>query len=259
MLKKITDQFGGAVAAIVGAIAWFIFFFLDAWSKVSDYNPTIAEELTLSILTGLVLYAIFERWWLLAGMKEDLDKLAETSGEWQPYAVKERTLHITEPLEKYIEGAQEVFVFGGNLFLLFEKEGLTLERWLSKEVNGKLLLLLLDPEKVKSGKIPVYQFHYENDPVKYAEFVERTLSRIKELQKRFPNRVQFHCTTHNPSVSVMMVDRKKARVSINLTSQRSTERWVLIVLREKHNEAFRDFEMEYRDHLWPDKSSETPH
>ena len=223
---------------------------------------TLFEELTLGILGLIAIDALVERVNILERILEAV-RVEERHG---PELQTEHKLLGEHPFDSFIHGAGEVFICGGSMAGLIKNEFHTLETWLGalKDVNGQsarenganLKLLLVDPELVRKGRITVqslFRYFGMNEAHarrEYAKDVEKTLRAVSELQTAFPGRVEVRLTKETPSITMLMVDRHKARVSINLYQNDLKNRPIFEIRKDDHHDWFDMFDTLYCCRVW---------
>jgi hypothetical protein len=210
---------------------------------------SIPEGILISLLGLLAIDALGERMGVLEQIQQSLDIMTKV-GEPKPYLAWEPDVFREVPLEKYLQGANELFISGGSLIGLFTAQRETLRRWLSQTTDTKLLLILVDPEAVRTGKVSVESLHIDQDKETYARDIDRSLETITNLKRRFPGKIDVRLTDQTPSLTVMMIDRREARVSINLYIAYPDQRPMFELSKTRHPEWFRLFEERYYVRLW---------
>jgi len=216
---------------------------------------SIPEGIMLSLLGLLAADALVERMGILERIQHRLE-LIDQSEETEPRLMWEPDILRDEPFEKYLRGANELFVSGGSLIGLFREQREVIERWLSQTPDAKLRLILVDPKLVREGKISVESLYRDKDNGEdegreiYARETDRALGMIASLQKGFPGKIEVRLTKETPSVTVMMIDRSKARVSVNLYRVYPTQRPAFVLSKAKHPTWFKPFEERYYIELW---------
>lgn len=208
------------IIAVIVAILLSIFQVLEL---------TFYENLVLALLGLIGFDSFIER----MGILDRILKALERKEKVGPEILLEEDLLSERPFDEFVSGADEVFIFGGSLAGLIKHEYNTIERWLttikenskihtSKKRGANLKLLLVNPDLVRKGRITVQSlFRYfgmdeKHARKEYATDVEKTIRAIGELQKSFPGMIDIRLTKETPSITLVLVDRRKARVSINL-------------------------------------------
>ena len=242
------------LATVIGA---FIALLLAA---LGILTVSVPEGVMLSLLALLAADALVERMGILERIQRSLE-LMNQSVKSEPHLVWEPDMFRDEPFENYLKGANELFVSGGSLIGLFREQREVIERWLSQTPDAKLRLILVDPKLVREGKLSVESLYRDTDNGEnegrelYARETERALGMIASLQKSFPGKIEVRLTKETPSVTVMMVDRSKARVSVNLYRIYPTQRPAFILSKTRHPTWFRPFEERYYIELWSKSKS----
>lgn len=136
---------------------------------------------------------------------------------------------------------------------MFTAQREVIGRWLSQTIDAKLLLILVDPEAVRTGKVSVESLHIDQDKETYAGDIDRSLRIITNLKRSFPGKLKVRLTDQTPSLTVMMIDRREVRVSLNLYLAYPDERPILELSKTRHPKWFRLFKERYYVRLW-DKS-----
>lgn len=220
------------------------------------------ENLTLTLLGLISFDAFIER----MGILERILRGVERPQHIGPSLMSEEKLLNQYPFEEFIHGAEEVFIFGGSLAGLFKREYDAIVDWLalkenekkknSKTNNANLKILLVDPKLVKKGKITVqslfrnFGMDEAHARTAYAKDVEETLMVISELQKSFPNRIDVRLTKETPSITIMMVDQRRARISINLYQNDLKKRPIFEIHKDVNHEWYSTFENLYYKQVW---------
>jgi len=210
---------------------------------------SIPEGLIVALLGLLAIDALGERMGILKRIQDSLD-LINKAGESEPRLMWESDLLHEMPFEKYIEKAKEVFIAGGSMHGLFTAQPKVIEQWLNQTKRAKLLLILVDPEAVRTGKVPVQNLHISQNPDDYAQHIDSSLRAIKDLQKSFPGQVEYRLTDQIPSVTVLMVNQSEARVSLNLYLTSPDQRPIFEISRSRHPKWFELFQKKYHVELW---------
>jgi hypothetical protein len=242
--------------------------------KESRVNFTLFENLVL-VLLGLISFdAFIERMGILERILKALERV-EPKG---PELWAEQDLLNGQSFENFIAGAGEVFIFGGSLAGLFKNEFDVIHHWLdSLEENGRtkikrrkkvheanLKILLVDPQLVRKGKITVQSlfryFGLSEDRARkaYAKDVEDTLRIISVLKNLFPDRIEIRLTKETPSVAALMVDQRKARISINLYQNDLKKRPIFEIHKDQHREWYSTFESLYYKQVWEESRRYDP-
>lgn len=245
------------LATIIGV---FIAILLSIFQVV---ELTLFENMVLGLLGLIGFDSFIER----MGILEKILKALERKEKVGPELLLEEELLSKQPFDEFIRGANEVFIFGGSLAGLIKHEFNTIETWLGtvKESNnnhngeGKdanLKLLLVDPQLVRKGRITVQSlFRYfgmddAHARKEYAKDVEKTIRAIGELQKSFPAKIEVRLTKETPSVTLVLVDKRKARVSVNLYQNDLKKRPIFEIRKDEHYGWYDTFENLYYRHVW---------
>lgn len=210
---------------------------------------SIPEQLLLTILGLLAVDALVERMGILEQIRHSLDILSR-GAEFQPSLMWERDLIAEVTLDKDLQGANELFVSGGSLVGLLSRQRELIRRWLSQTIDAKLLLILEDPEAARRGKTPVWSSDIDRGREAYAQDIERSLTIIMSLKEKFPEKIEARLTDQVPSLTIMMIDRSKARVFLNLYMGGPEKRPVFELSKTRHPEWFGLFKERYYDQLW---------
>lgn len=210
------------------------------------------ENIVLALLGLIAVDAFVER----MGILERLLRGVEGADNVGPELLPEQILLSRKPFKKFIHRAEEVFIFGGSLTGLFSNEYRTIDEWLASNGGARMKIILVDPELVMEGKITVQSlFRYLDWDEKtareyYAQETIKSLQVIKSLQKTYPGRIQLRLTKETPSVTLLMVDKRKARISINLYQNDPTERPIFEVNKDDHHPWYMTFEKLYYHEIW---------
>jgi hypothetical protein len=218
---------------------------LATWGII---QMSIPEGMILTLLGLLAVDALIERLDVLEKIKQALD-LLNSPNNVEPRLMWERDVFKNEPMEKYLQGAKELFVSGGSLIGLFREKQEVLEKWLYQTADARLKLIIVDPQLVREGKISVDSI-YRDKQKDFVSETEKSLEIVTALQKNFLGKVEVRLTNETPTVTVMIVDRVKARVSINLSRGYPTNRPVFAVSKDKYPDWFNIFDERYYTKLW---------
>jgi hypothetical protein len=230
-------------------IAVFVAILLSVFQVVQF---SFFENLVLTLLGLIAVDAFVERMEILERILKDVEPVANVGPELLP----EQILLTEKPFKKFINGAEEIFIFGGSLAGLFSKEYKCIDEWLASKSNTMMKIILVDPELVLDGKITVQSlFRYLDWDEKtardyYAHETLKSLKVIQSLQKTYPDRIRLRLTKETPSVTILMADKRKARVSINLYQNDPTERPIFEVDRDDHYSWYLTFEKLYYHEIW---------
>lgn len=216
---------------------------------------SVPEGLVLAVLGLLAFDALGERMGILKRIQDSLD-LINKAQDPKPWLMLESELLLEMPLEKYLDKANELFISGGSLHGLLAVQPRVIERWLSQTRQAKLLLILVDPDAVRTGKVSVQHLHISQDKDEYARHIDSSLRTIKKLQKSFPGKVEYRLTDQVPSMTVLMINHNKARVSLNLYLTSPDQRPIFELSRSEHPKWFELFQTKYYIELW--EKSELP-
>lgn len=220
-----------------------------AAARLGFLNLSIPEQLLLAVLGLLAVDALVERMRILEHIHHSLDIIGRRA-EFQPRLMWETDLLQEVPLDKELQGVNELFVSGGSLFGLLSRQRDLIRRWLSQTIDAKLLLILEDPEAARKGKTPVWSSDIDRGRETYAQDIERSLTIIKSLKEEFSEKIEARLTDQVPSLTIMMIDRSKARVFLNLYMGGPEQRPIFELSKTRHPEWFRLFKERYYDQLW---------
>lgn len=215
---------------------------------------SIPEGIILSILGLLAIDTLIERMEILEKIKQTLDSL-KNSTDVEPRLTWEHDVFKNEPFEKYLQDAKELFVSGGSLIGFLKDQKEVLEKWLYQTPDARLKIIIVDPKLVREGKISVDSLYRDRDEnnsgqENFARETEGALGRIVAFQRRFLGRIEVRLTNETPSVTVMIVDRVKARVSVNLLRGYPTNRPSFAISKDKFPDWFKIFDERYYTELW---------
>jgi hypothetical protein len=215
---------------------------------------SIPEGIILSLVGLLAADALIERMDVLEKIKQELD-LLNNPHNLEPRLTWEHDVFKNEPFEKYLQGAKELFISGGSLIGFIRDQKEILEKWLYQTPDAKLKLIMVDPKLVRAGRISVDSLYRDRDAnnsgqENFARETESALERIAAIQKKFYGKVEVRLTTETPSVTVMIVDRVKARVSVNLLRGYPTNRPAFAISKDKYPDWFGIFDERYYTELW---------
>lgn len=218
------------------------------------------EAITLTLLGLLAFDALVERLGILEKIRSSLEAISK-SGVSRPYLVWERDLLEKEPFERFLLGANELFISGGSLAGLFRYQSEIISQWLDRAPKARIRLVVLDPSIVRADKVSVASLYRDSELDKeskgqeaYAREIDYTIGKVRLLHKKYASRVEIHVTDKTPSVTVMIVDCARARISVNLNSIYSPQRPVFEVSRTMHPDWFKEFEERYYNELWTGSS-----
>ena len=227
---------------------------LLAGFQVLDFS--IFEGLALALLGLMGFDALAERMGILERIQTRLESIENVGPSLWPESklLRERTF------KDFISGANEIFIFGGSLTGLFNKEYKTIHDWLSSKKSAKksatLKIILVDPQLVRDGKITVQSlFRYldwEEEKAReyYAHEAVKTLEIIASLRRIYPGTIKVRLTKETPSVTILMVDQRKARISINLYQNDPTERPMFEIHKDDPHPWYTTFEELYYRQVW---------
>jgi hypothetical protein len=211
--------------------------------------PTdVLPQALLAVLALLAIDALIERMRILEQVRLDLDTLV--GGDANPTVEFEREICKRTPLTDYLRGVNSLFVSGGSLIGLVVGRQVALQKWLDQNRRHKLFLLIEDPRTAKTSRTPVYSSLIDKTRQAYASDIERTQLVLQVLMANFPGQIVARLTQEVPSLSVMMADRRKARISLNLYRGATETRPAFELSRSRHPAWFQLFEERYRDTLW---------
>lgn len=205
------------------------------------------SQVILTILGLLAIDALVERKRILEQMRHSLDILSG-GGELHPSLMWEKDALQRSPLDEYMQGANEVFVSGGSLTDLLSRQREVIQTWLSQTKDARLLLILENPVTARKGKTPVWSSDIDREI--YATDIETSLKVITNLKKEFRGRIEVRLTDQVPSLTTLIVDRTKARISLNLYMGGPEERPVFELAKTTHSKWLELFEKRYRNQLW---------
>jgi hypothetical protein len=218
---------------------------------------SIPEQVILTLLGLLAIDALVERMQILEQIRHGVGILTGGVG-LQPSLIWETDILQRSPMHIYLQGARELFVSGGSLTLLLSRERELIQQWLSQRSDARLLLIFEDPETARKGKTPVWSSYIDHSRETYARDIERSLLIVTRLKDEFSHKIEVHLTDQVPSLTVMMIDRDKARIFLNLYMGGPEKRPALDLSKSKHKEWFRLFEHRYRDQLWQESRQWLP-
>jgi len=218
-------------------------------SFVGIINLTTFEQIVLTLLGLISIDALTERLKLLEQMSDNIRMLAGSS-EAQPTLIWENELLQLAPLELYLRGCEELFVSGGHLYYLLSGQHELIRSWLYQNKKTTLKLILENPDAAFNGKTPVWSSSIDKSRKPYVQEIGFSLSIISNLMKEFPNRIEVRLTDQTPSLTVMIVDREKARVGLNLYLGGRERRPFFEIVKSKQPDWFKLFEDRYRNLLW---------
>jgi hypothetical protein len=233
------------LAAILTSIAAIIA------ANISIIRLSIFEQIALAILGLLAVDALIERKLVLERIKADLSILKDAHMN-RPLLTWEDDLVQKSPLESYIKDANELFVSGGHLHNLMERQRYLLENWLKYNKRARILLVLEDPETARKGRTPVLNSDIDKTREDYANKIKTSLGIIAILAQEFPRKVGVKLTKEVPSLTVMIVDQRRARIGVNLYMGGPNKRPMFEVHKDNNPEWFNLFNERYRHKLWDD-------
>lgn len=205
---------------------------------------SISTQVMLTILGLLAIDALVERMRILEQMRHSLDILSG-GGELHPSLTWETDALQRSPLDVYMQGASEVFVSGGSLIGLLSRQREFIRRWLSQTKDARLLLILENPDTARKGKTPVWSSDIDQDRETYARDIEKSLMIVTSLKEEFPQQIEVRLTDQVPSLTTVIVDRTKARISLNLYMGGPEKRPVFELAKRTHGEWLKLFEERY--------------
>lgn len=214
---------------------------------IIDFS-TYFEQIVIFMLGLLAVDTIVERMQILDQINLNLNRLVAKSSN--PILNWETELENSTPLEVYLQGANELFVSGGHLYFLMSRQRGLLQKWLYKNKNAKLMLILEDPHTALSGQTPIWNSDVDQTRRIYSEDIKNSLKIIWSLSREFPKRVEARLTDQVPSLSVMIIDRAKARVCLNLYLGGTANRPIFELSKAQAPKWFELFEERYRIRLW---------
>jgi uncharacterized membrane protein len=106
---------------------------------------SVPEGIILSLLGLLAADALVERMGVLERIQNSLESL-NLSDENEPQLMWELDMLENEKFEKYLQGANELFISGGSLIGFLNDQREVLEKWLSQTPDARLKLILVDPK-----------------------------------------------------------------------------------------------------------------
>jgi len=218
----------------------------------SNFELTIFENLVLALLGLIGFDAFIER----MGVLEKILTGVEENNRVGPEVRVEQELLKEKSFKEFINKSKEIFIFGGSLAGLFNNEFEAIEQWLASNEVAKMKIILVNPQLVLEGKITVQSlFRYldwEEHRAReyYAQETEKSIQILKSLQRVYPNRIQIRLTKETPSVTILMVDNRKARISINLYQNDPTKRPAFEISTDDHDAWHSIFEKLYCKQIW---------
>ena len=217
---------------------------------------SVSEQIILTILGLLAVDALVERMRILDKIRVGLTSLIGDT-KHQPILEWETDLLQKNSLTQILNNTTELFVSGGSLISILSGQQESIRQWLSTTTNAKLFLILENPNSARKGRTPVWSSLLTDQNTKttedreiYAQDIEKSLIIITNLKREFNERVEVRLTDQVPSLTIMIIDRRKARVFLNLYRGGPEKRPVFELSLKRHSAWFELFNQRYYDQLW---------